>query len=109
MLNKISKNSFFLLIVMVFAAYGQENAQPLSIKPLKEAYAGKFLIGTANDLRGLSEAELENIKTHYNILTPENCMKPQPIHPSEHKYNFAIADSLVNWCTKMVSKCGDIP
>jgi len=36
----------------------------------------------------------------YNIVTPENCMKPQPVHPTENTYNFETADALVNWCTQ---------
>ena len=67
---------------------------------MKDAYTGKFLIGTASDLRGFSDAELANIKMHYNAITPENSMKPQSLHPSMDKYNFGIADSLVDWSTK---------
>lgn len=65
---------------------------------LKDAYAGKFLIGAAGDLRGYSDAELANIKAHYNVLTPENCMKPQPTHPSEDTYNWTTSDAMVQWC-----------
>ncbi len=100
MINRNLIISFFLLVALAITAYGQDNTNTAPQKTLKEAYAGKFLIGTASDLRGLSEEELENIKTHYNILTPENCMKPQPLHPSASRYNFAIADSLVDWCLK---------
>ena len=85
---------------MAVTVYGQDNTDTASLKTLKEAYAGKFLIGTASDLRGISEAELANIKTQYDILTPENCMKPQPIHPSEDTYNFVTADTMVEWCQK---------
>jgi endo-1,4-beta-xylanase len=66
---------------------------------LKDAYAGKFLIGTAGDVpRGYSAAELANIKANYNIITPENSMKPQPTHPSENVYEFRTPDALVAWC-----------
>jgi endo-1,4-beta-xylanase len=66
---------------------------------LKDAYAKKFLIGTAGDVpRGYSAAELANIKANYNIITPENCMKPQPTHPSENVYNFTTPDAMVAWC-----------
>jgi endo-1,4-beta-xylanase len=66
---------------------------------LKDAYAGKFLIGAAGDIPNrYSESELANIKANYNVITPENCMKPQPTHPSEDKYNFTIPDTLVQWC-----------
>jgi endo-1,4-beta-xylanase len=92
--------SFFLIVALAITSYGQGNTKTLSQKTLKEAYAKKFLIGTASDLKGLPEAELTSVRMQYDILTPENCMKPQPIHPSEGKYNFAIADTLVDWCQK---------
>ena len=67
-------------------------------KGLKDLYAGTYLIGTAADLpRGFSETELANVKKHYDIVTPENSMKPQPTHPSENTYNFTTPDALVEW------------
>ncbi len=84
---------------------GQNSSDP--VKPaaasspalgLKDAYAGKFLIGCAGEVPGrYSPEELANIKTHYNIITPENSMKPQPTHPSEDTYNFTTPDALVKW------------
>jgi endo-1,4-beta-xylanase len=90
--------SFFVCCVVAVTVYGQNNTDTASVKALKEVYAGKFLIGTAGDLKGYSDAELANIKKHYDILTPENCMKPQPTHPSEDTYNFTTPDSMVEWC-----------
>ena len=90
--------NFIVYAIIALTVYGQNNADTVSVKSLKEVYAGKFLIGAAADLRGYSDAELANIKTQYDILTPENCMKPQPIHPSEDTYNFATADAMVEWC-----------
>ncbi|PKQ46131.1 endo-1,4-beta-xylanase [Confluentibacter flavum] len=89
--------NFILSVALGSTVYGQGNTNTASQKTLKEAYAGKFLIGTANDLRGLSEAELTSVKTQYDINTPENCMKPQPIHPFEDKYNFETPDAMVEW------------
>jgi GH35 family endo-1,4-beta-xylanase len=58
-----------------------------------------LLIGAAGDLPGnYSEEELNLVKENFNILTPENCMKPGPVHPSEDHWNFERADALVNWC-----------
>lgn len=96
----INRNMVFILIAWVVsvAVYGQNITDTESLKGLKEVYAGKFLIGTAGDLKGYSEAELANIKKNYDILTPENCMKPQPTHPSEDTYNFATPDAMVDWC-----------
>lgn len=91
---------FSLILVTAIPSYGQGNTGTAPQKALKEAYAGKFLIGAANDLTSISEAESANIKMHYDIITPENCMKPQPIHPSEDTYNFVTADAMVDWCQK---------
>jgi endo-1,4-beta-xylanase len=100
MINRNLIASLLLIAALTITAYAQDNTQTAPQKTLKEAYAHKFLIGTASDLRGLSAAELASVKEQYDILTPENCMKPQPIHPSEGRYNFAIADTLVDWCQK---------
>ena len=100
MINRYMLLSFFVCAVVAVPVDGQNNTEITPLKALKEVYAGKFLIGTAGDLKGYSEAELANIKKHYDILTPENCMKPQPTHPSEDIYNFTTPDSMVEWCQK---------
>jgi endo-1,4-beta-xylanase len=90
-----------LVLFAIFSAiiYGQNSTAPTPSMGLKDAYAGKFLIGAAGDVpRGFSDAELANIKANYNIITPENCMKPQPTHPSEDTYNWTTPDALVQWC-----------
>ena len=96
MINKKMITSFILCVALAVTVYGQGNNYTAPQKTLKEAYAGKFLIGCANDLSSITDAEAEYIKMQYDIVTPENCMKPQPIHPSEDKYNFAMVD----WCQK---------
>jgi endo-1,4-beta-xylanase len=66
---------------------------------LKDAYKGKFMIGCAGDLPGrYTEAELANIKANYDIVTPENNMKPQGTQPSEGNFSFQGPDALVQWC-----------
>ena len=100
MINRNLITNFFLIMAIAVSAYGQDNNKTAPQKALKEAYAGKFLIGAANDLTSISEAEAANIKMQYDIITPENCMKPQPIHPSEDTYNFATPDAMVEWCQK---------
>ncbi len=67
---------------------------------IKEVYQKHFLIGTAGDLPGnYSREELDLVKANFNIVTPENCMKPGPIHPREDAWRFERADALVKWCT----------
>ena len=79
------------------ASTPQSVSSAAKLKGMKEAYLGKFLIGTAADPGRYSDAEMESIKTQYNAITPENCMKPQPIHPSEDSYNWAAPDVLVDF------------
>lgn len=92
--------ALFVCVMATATVYAQDAADTANptVNALKDAYAGKFLIGAAGDLRGYSEAELANIKMHYDILTPENSMKPQPTHPSEDTYNFTTPDAMVQWC-----------
>jgi endo-1,4-beta-xylanase len=96
MTNKKIIASFILSGTLAISAFGQGNTQ----KTLKQAYAGKFLIGCADDLRANSEAYQANIRANYDIVTPENCMKPERIHPAEDRYTFETADALVDWSQK---------
>jgi GH35 family endo-1,4-beta-xylanase len=67
---------------------------------IKDTYKDHFLIGMAGDLPGgYSDAERRLVKEHFNIVTPENCMKPGPVHPSEDAWRFERPDALVKWCT----------
>jgi len=99
MKNRLFVPGFLVCALLATASWGQEQAaKPETTKGLKDVFAGRFLIGTAADLpRGYSEAELANVKLHYDIVTPENSMKPQPTHPSEGSYNFTTPDALVEW------------
>ena len=66
---------------------------------IKDTYRNHFLIGTAGDLPGnYSDIEKGLVKQNFNVLTPENCMKPGPVHPSETTWNFERTDALVKWC-----------
>jgi endo-1,4-beta-xylanase len=100
MINRNLITSFLLIMVVVVSGYAQDISNIANQKSLKKAYAGKFLIGCANDLTSISEVEAASIKLHYDIVTPENCMKPQPMHPTEDTYNFVTTDAMVEWCEK---------
>src|SRR5689334_8949034 len=66
---------------------------------IKDAYAKSFLIGMAGDIpRNYSDVELGLIKENFTVVTPENCMKPAPIHPEENTWRFDGPDALVKWC-----------
>ena len=105
------KHLLLLFVVAILATVGGRAAEPTvppaSQQPevdqhglnIKDAYKDHFLIGMAGDLPGnYSEQELGLVKEDFNIVTPENCMKPGPIHPSENTWKFERPDALVKWC-----------
>ena len=68
---------------------------------LKEACKDIFLLGTALDFRTATEfsaAELDLIKLQFNVITPENSMKPGPVHPQEDSWNWTQPEALVSFC-----------
>jgi len=97
MMKKHFVTGLTLMATLSLSVNGQSSS---SQKTLKEAFAGKFLIGCADDLTSNNDAYQASIKAQYDIVTPENCMKPQPIHPSENTYNFKTTDAMVDWCEK---------
>jgi endo-1,4-beta-xylanase len=67
-------------------------------KTLGEATKGKFLFGVAVNMpqvNGVNPVETELIAKEFSAIVPENCMKPQPIHPEENRYNWDDADKFV--------------
>ncbi|MHB1560196.1 MAG: endo-1,4-beta-xylanase [Isosphaeraceae bacterium] len=66
---------------------------------IRDVYKGIFLIGAAGDLPGgYSAEELDLVRQNFNVVTPENGMKPGPVHPSENTWRFERPDALVKWC-----------
>lgn len=82
----------------------QEAAPSVEVKidrVIKDAFADAFRIGMAGDVAaGYSEEELLLAAGHFNAVTPENCMKPEPIHPQEDRWQFDRADALVEWAER---------
>jgi endo-1,4-beta-xylanase len=75
-------------------------AAAASTSTLKDAYHDDFLIGVA--LGGTlpddySPTELAAIKSQFNAVTPENCMKPESVQPEEGQWDFKMADALVKF------------
>ena len=70
------------------------------VPSLKDACRGVFLIGAAFDFRTPTEftvEELDFIRSQFNAITPENSMKPGPVHPQERSWNWTQADRLVQF------------
>ena len=64
-MNRFFVSGLIVCAILATTVCGQNNGdtQSMTSKGLKDAYAGKFLIGTAGDIpRGYSEDELANIR-----------------------------------------------
>lgn len=65
---------------------------------IKDAFEDSFLIGMAGDVPSrYSSEELQLAAEHFGAVTPENCMKPERIHPGEDRWRFEPSDALVQW------------
>ena len=67
---------------------------------LREAYKNDFLIGTALNTQQIEEKDTSAAKlvpVQFNAATPENIMKAEIIHPQWDKYNFELADKMVEY------------
>src|SRR5574344_144204 len=72
-------------------------------KTLKDAYAGKFVIGTAMNAQQINEEDTSSvrvIKENFNAIVAENCMKAGPIQPKEGEFDFTLADKFVEFGVK---------
>lgn len=68
---------------------------------IKDAFRDAFRIGMAGDVpAGYSDEELLLAARHFSAVTPENCMKPEPLHPEEGRWRFERADALVEWAAR---------
>ena len=78
-----------------------ETAPVIEVKvdgTIKDAFKEAFVIGMAGDLPNrYSEEELKIAAEHFIAITPENCMKPERIHPEEMRWSFEQPDSLMSW------------
>lgn len=75
------------------------------VRPLKDAYKGKFLVGAilgVGALQGKAPQDTELATTHFNAITPENSLKPEAVQPREGEFRFAEGDKLVEIC----KRCG---
>ena len=71
----------------------------LNTPSIKKAVAGRFKIGVGTSVattQNLEDAAL--LKKHFDIITPENCMKSTKIQKQEGVFDFEKADQIVDFC-----------
>lgn len=70
---------------------------------LRAEFDGRFLVGTALNVRQVEAADPEFnafILKHFNALTAENAMKWERIHPAEGEWNWEPADRIVEFAVE---------
>lgn len=70
---------------------------------LKDAYADKFYIGTALNLDQIwerNEKAVQVVKSHFNSIVAENCMKGEVVQAEEGVFDFKDADKFVEFGEK---------
>jgi len=76
-------------------------------KGLKDFFKGDFLIGAAIGDGIFKENDKEYlylIAREFNVVTPENVMKWEPVHPTENEWKFEAGDRLVDFAQKYAMK-----
>jgi Beta-1,4-xylanase len=90
-----------LTVIIAFVLF--VSVQTKAQKTLGEVTKGKFLFGVAVNVpqvNGVDAVETELVAKEFSAIVPENCMKPQPIHPEENRYNWEDADKFVTFGEK---------
>ena len=67
-------------------------------RSLKDAAQGRFLIGVAINEKvflGKNATEVGIVTSHFNSVSPENCLKWETVHPEPGRYDFSAADRYV--------------
>lgn len=99
-MRKVVLILFFGLVTMLTVSYTNYTSKPIS---LKELFKDKFYIGVAlstRQIRGRDTAALSIVKTHFNSIVAENCMKSMSLQPKEGQFQFADADQFVDFGEK---------
>jgi endo-1,4-beta-xylanase len=71
---------------------------------LKDVFKNDFMIGAALNASQIEEKEPNAavlVPQQFSVLTPENIMKCEIIHPQWDKYNFDLSDKLVEYGNKI--------
>lgn len=89
-----------LLVLAALQLIACNGPQQANKETLKDAFAGKFYIGTALNewqITGRDTASIDVVKEHFNAIVAENCMKSAEIQPEEGVFDFSLADKFVDF------------
>lgn len=84
-------------LIVVDPSFGAYEPEPASLRLLAEQHYPHLRMGTAATINALmgDEQYAETLAKEFNMITPENEMKFQFIHPQRDQYAFAEMDTLM--------------
>src|SRR5579871_4436780 len=110
--GKARTAAFAAAALLVAAATAIVGARQISARqdptPLKEAYKGKFLIGTALNYPALQDQapnDVEIAQKYFSAITPGNSLKPDFTQHEEGIFTFDQGDRLV----QIAEQAGAVP
>jgi endo-1,4-beta-xylanase len=92
-----------LSVTFIYCSSSKKATTSTATPTLREAYKNDFLIGTALNTQQIEEKDTSAAKlvpVQFNAATPENIMKAEIIHPQWDKYNFDLADKMIEYGKK---------
>lgn len=99
---KISALAALTSVLLLSGCSGSQSKEELTFK---DAFEGKFLMGTALNVEQIAGNEpkaIEIAKKHFNSVVAENCMKMENIHPEEDIFFWDEADAFVEFAEKTI-------
>jgi endo-1,4-beta-xylanase len=95
--------SFVCLLLSACSSSKKISSSSQELPSLKNIYKNDFTIGAALNATQIEEKDAKAaalILQQFNVATPENIMKAEIIHPQWDKYNFELADKIIEYGNK---------
>jgi endo-1,4-beta-xylanase len=106
-IKMLNRPKYFLTISLVsflnILANTQIGSADANKYALKDVFKKNFLIGASvsyDQISGKDANVISIIKSQFNSITPENCLKWDSVHPEPDVYNFQQADRLIEFGEK---------
>jgi endo-1,4-beta-xylanase len=96
--NNTSNTVYYINKPVIIIEEGSILIPDLSLPSLKSVYKNDFLVGNVINSTNLSGKYFDLLKHHYNVVTPENNLKPSYLAPFTRggSYQWETADAMVN-------------
>ena len=106
-MKRIARGISFLMILCILMS-GYTGFEELRVSAagysemdhisLKEIYKDDFLLGNIYNPWDQTGPKKELLLQHFNVITPENLLKPDAVQRNKGVFTFDAADSMVDFC-----------